>query len=138
MLSLKNLGWSQILFKDKEIIIFFKFIYNNYYYYYLQVRVSCPWERVRETKEKLKRYEKFCTKVWRKKKERKCVHRNVIRLIKSFNLWHPFLIMLFIIRSRHQSVFYVGGNWIPDLLFNHQRLLLVELIKTHKFISILT
>ena len=38
---------------------------------------------------------------------------------ESFNLRSPLLIMLFIIRPRHQSVFSAGKNWTPDFLFNH-------------------
>ena len=41
---------------------------------------------------------------------------------ENFNLWRPLLMMLFIIRLKHQLVFGVGGDWTPDLLFNHQKL----------------
>ena len=43
-------------------------------------------------------------------------------LRESFNLWRLFLMIVFIIRPKHQSVFDVGEDWTPDLLFNHQRL----------------
>ena len=32
------------------------------------------------------------------------------------------MIVLFIIRPKHQSVFGVGKDWIPDVLFNHLKL----------------
>ena len=37
---------------------------------------------------------------------------------KSLNLWHLLLMIFFIIKSRHQLVFYVSDNWTPDLLYN--------------------
>ena len=36
----------------------------------------------------------------------------------GIRFWWEF----FIISPRHQSVFSVGGNWISDILYNHQRL----------------
>ena len=40
---------------------------------------------------------------------------------ESFKLWRSFLMMLFIIRPRHQLVFGVSRDWTSDLLFNHLR-----------------
>ena len=40
---------------------------------------------------------------------------------ESFKLWRSFLMMLFIIRPKHQLVFGVSRDWTSDLLFNHLR-----------------
>ena len=44
---------------------------------------------------------------------------NPIFFMKFQSVAFIFVILLFIIRSRHQLVFYVGKDWTSDLLFNH-------------------
>ena len=68
-------------------------------------------------------------KIWRRINTKLEIWRETIKFRsfrfcfwESFNLWRPLLMIILYCQTKTPVSFCVGEDWIPYLLFNHQRL----------------